>query len=427
MSNQKISNRKLDKQSLNLKNKVNRNNNQKKASFGICFDVDGVLARGTLPIPAAIKAIKLLQDDKGDVKVPITYVTNALNRNIDKANQISEWLGIPVRPDQVCQSTNPIVLFKDILHYHTLVLGQDRLDDIARELGFTNYCTVEDVAEAYPLLDMIDHDNRKRVAKEGFVAKDLDRIEAVVLLGEPKKWESPLQLLVDVLKTDGKPDKPPAAIPETHLPVIACNMDLQFMDRAVMPRYGHGAFLVCLEALYKKVTGFDLKYTALIGKPSEITFRYAEHCLSREAKLLGIEEPLKTMYLIGDTPEVDIAGANLYQRYIDRYRTRVSNNEISDQNDKKDNQMYDPELPQSRNIPSGTVFSKQSVEECCGVLVATGVYKPGVDSLTDGDEKCYHGHRDFPNIPELKKPTKICDDVYKAIEYILEREQICFQ
>lgn len=57
-----------------------------------------------------------------------------------------------------------------------------------------------------------------------------------MLLGEPKRWESALQLLVDLLKTDGKPNKAPAAVPDTHLPIIACNTDLQFMDRACMPR-----------------------------------------------------------------------------------------------------------------------------------------------------------------------------------------------
>lgn len=71
------------------------------------------------------------------------------------------------------------------------------------------------------------------------------------MLGEPKRWESSLQLLIDLLKTDGLPTRPPTCVPEQHMPIIACNMDLQFMDRACMPRYGHGAFLVCLEALYK--------------------------------------------------------------------------------------------------------------------------------------------------------------------------------
>ena len=77
---------------------------------------------------------------------------------------------------------------------------------------------------------------------------------AVLLIGEPTKWESHLQLLVDLLLTEGVPKSghAPKSVKEVkQLPVIACNMDLVFMHQACMPRFGHGAFLVCLEALYK--------------------------------------------------------------------------------------------------------------------------------------------------------------------------------
>jgi len=49
----------------------------------------------------------------------------------------------------------------------------------------------------------------------------------------------------------------------------------------------------------QKVTGRDLEYTALVGKPSEITFRYAEHSLTRAARKMGYTEQIKTMYLVG--------------------------------------------------------------------------------------------------------------------------------
>ena len=65
----------------------------------------------------------------------------------------------------------------------------------------------------------------------------MDRIEAVIFMGEPKRWESALQILVDVLRSDGVPNETAEAVSEEHLPLIACNMDLQFMDRASMPRY----------------------------------------------------------------------------------------------------------------------------------------------------------------------------------------------
>ena len=63
-------------------------------------------------------------------------------------------------------------------------------------------------------------------------------------------------------------------------------------------RFGHGCFLHCLESLYKKITGYDLKYTALVGKPSEITYHYAERVLQREAARMNLPR-LRRMYCIG--------------------------------------------------------------------------------------------------------------------------------
>ena len=62
-----------------------------------------------------------------------------------------------------------------------------------------------------------------------------------------------VQLLIDVLISDGQPSRAPDKIGHPHLPILACNMDLQWMAEAVMPRFGHGAFLLCLENLYEKV------------------------------------------------------------------------------------------------------------------------------------------------------------------------------
>jgi len=61
-------------------------------------------------------------------------------------------------------------------------------------------------------------------------------ILAVILFGEPVRWETNLQLILDVLLTDGKPSVAPKEIPYPHLPVLACNMDLLWMAEACMPR-----------------------------------------------------------------------------------------------------------------------------------------------------------------------------------------------
>jgi ribonucleotide monophosphatase NagD (HAD superfamily) len=64
--------------------------------FGLCFDVDGVLARGTLALEPAVRMVEHLKNEKGEVQVPIVFVTNSLNKNADKANQIANWFGFPV-------------------------------------------------------------------------------------------------------------------------------------------------------------------------------------------------------------------------------------------------------------------------------------------------------------------------------------------
>jgi len=64
-------------------------------------------------------------------------------------------------------------------------------------------------------------------------------------------------------------------------------------------RFGHGAFLVCLEELYKKITGRDMIYTALIGKPSELTMHHADNMAQLHAKALGFHNAIKRIYFVG--------------------------------------------------------------------------------------------------------------------------------
>jgi len=47
-------------------------------------------------LDAALKAFKKLVNSDKQVQVPVVFVTNALNRNIDKATQLSNWLGVKV-------------------------------------------------------------------------------------------------------------------------------------------------------------------------------------------------------------------------------------------------------------------------------------------------------------------------------------------
>jgi len=387
-------------------------------TFGVCFDIDGVLARGSIPIVAAQEGLrKLMTEDGAHLKYPVAFVTNALNTNQDKADQLSSFFGVTISKDQMVQSPSPLEVFEQFHSKFCLLVGQGKIREISKELGFTKFCTVEDISAARPLLDVIDHEKRK-LLDPNFVNKDFPAVEAILLMGEPKQWESALQIIVDLLVTHGHLDAEPDSQPKKHIPVIACNFDLRFMERAHMPRFAHGAFLACLEALYKKVTGSALHYTALLGKPSEVTYRFAEHVLAREALKLGLTEPLKTMYFIGDNPMSDIVGSNLYQRHLDRMKYRRRRISVFQQS----SDMRDTDLPLSRDIPPGTKFLPQTIDTIESILVCTGVYQKGDDP--EGDGKFHHGHRDFPKNTELHIPTFICDDTNSAIDYILLNEDI---
>lgn len=54
-------------------------------------------------------------------------------------------------------------------------------------------------------------------------------------------------------------------------------------------------FLLCLESVYKKLTGRELEYAALLGKPSLLTYQYAEHQL----RLQNHNHTLSTIYTVG--------------------------------------------------------------------------------------------------------------------------------
>lgn len=141
-------------------------------------------------------------------------------------------------------------------------------------------------------------------------------------------------------------------------------------------------------------------------------------------KIIILIAPLMTMTLrFSDTPEVDIAGCNLYQKYLDRSKDKRQTTNLDDFPESQLQELLDPHLPESRSVPSDATFCPQTIERVVPLLVCTGVYRHGTDQEPGvADGRWHHGHRDFPKNPELDKPAKICSDVDHAIDYILERE-----
>ena len=64
-----------------------------KPQFGLLFDIDGVIARGSTPLPAAIEGLQKLTDGAGNFVVPVAFVTNGCNTSSQKRKpSLNGWV-----------------------------------------------------------------------------------------------------------------------------------------------------------------------------------------------------------------------------------------------------------------------------------------------------------------------------------------------
>uniref|UniRef100_A0A672ZFE6 Haloacid dehalogenase like hydrolase domain containing 5 n=1 Tax=Sphaeramia orbicularis TaxID=375764 RepID=A0A672ZFE6_9TELE len=380
---------------------------------GVLFDVDGVLVRGGSLIPAARRAFRKLLDSNNNFLFPVVFVTNAGScQRHQKADQLSRLLDV-----QVVLSYSPLRMLRSFHEKCVLVSGQGPVTDIANSLGFQKVVTIEQLRQHHPLLDMVDHNRRPSLS--------------------PVRWETNLQLLVDVLLTNGSPGSAYQPQPSVQLPVLACNMDLMWMAEAPSPRFGHGMFLLCLESIYRKLMGRDLQYQGLLGKPGLLTYQYAEQLLRKQNN----NHKLKTIYAVGDNLMTDIYGANLYNRYLaQQHVTMVTSSQVIAQGSGTEAAVAVPEeelacvAAECHSILVGGVKSSASICLLICVLISystcpqvcTGVYNPHA-SLPSNEsssitETVFHGHRDLVLDPDLVEPTHVVEDVEAAVDLMLQKE-----
>lgn len=62
-----------------------------------------------------------------------------------------------------------------------------------------------------------------------------------------------------------------------------------------------------------------MQYTAIVGKPSEITYYHAEYLISRHAYDLGYKQPIKRIYAVGVSSPLTI----LYKRQMIVFPNRI--------------------------------------------------------------------------------------------------------
>ncbi|KAL9611502.1 MAG: hypothetical protein Q9167_003861 [Letrouitia subvulpina] len=178
------------------------------------------------------------------------------------------------------------------------------------------------------------------------------RISAAFVYHDPRDWALDTQILLDLLLShagflgttsscNNNPDLPNRGYQQDYQPrLYYSNPDLQWATSYHLPRLGQGGFKHAFQNVWHNVTGGAKLYHDVFGKPHQKTFQVAEQRLGggwpgsvsdsdgdgdsdlheesrteNEGKDLSgsVKGRLKRVYMIGDNPESDIRGSNMYQ------------------------------------------------------------------------------------------------------------------
>ncbi|KAM5543342.1 hypothetical protein V8D89_003216 [Ganoderma adspersum] len=295
------------------------------------FDIDGVLLRGPHTIPAARRALDMLNGaNPMGVKIPFILLTNGGGVGEEaRRHKLSSQLGVEIHINQIVQAHT---ILKSVAHKYTnkrvLVLGgrNDVVRKVAESYGFKHAYTTLDVLawkpEVWPFHDL--------APEERASAKHADfsniPISAIFVFHDPRNWSLDIQVMLDVIRSRGiiggpyvDAHEPPQTEQSSHtnsddsdpVELVFCNPDLLWKSDFPQPRIGQGAFREAFQAVYKAVAGRPYPCVQY-GKPAKATYQFAERVLRDRLEELngGRIVDMPHVYMVGDNPESDIAGAN---------------------------------------------------------------------------------------------------------------------
>mmetsp|Transcript_225 Transcript_225/g.710 ORF Transcript_225/g.710 Transcript_225/m.710 type:complete len:205 (+) Transcript_225:458-1072(+) len=131
-------------------------------------------------------------------------------------------------------------------------------------------------------------------------------VAAVLVMHDSRNWGRDIQLICDIVGSDGSPERSPTN--EQVVSLYSSNPDFLYSNEHPLPRFAQGAFLTALEAVFQRRHGRRIKYRQF-GKPHKSQYEFIEPMLTKHAKSLGFKN-IDSIYAIGDNPEADVRGAN---------------------------------------------------------------------------------------------------------------------
>lgn len=295
--------------------------------------MDGVLLRGSRAIPRASKALSLLQQEN----VPFIVLTNGGGvSEASRAEKLSLLLNLDISPYQIVQSHTPMRAWAQMGTFRrVMVVGGDKdyVRHVARDYGFADVILPIDVVKAYPAAS--PH-HRFLAAELAAYAEDVDldgKIDAVLVFNDPRDMGTDVQIVLDLLNSDGgivgtRRPVPVSNANKPAIPIAFSNVDYLWANDYPLPRFGQGAFKMMLERLYLETNGLKPSQqleSNVFGKPYSVQHDYAHWVLIEWHKIMhghAVHDfmpklhkkvdklPFTAIYMVGDNPALDIAGAN---------------------------------------------------------------------------------------------------------------------
>uniref|UniRef100_A0A0E0KC79 Uncharacterized protein n=1 Tax=Oryza punctata TaxID=4537 RepID=A0A0E0KC79_ORYPU len=297
-----------------------------RPSFGIAFDIDGVILRGRSPIGGSPQAIRRLYSEDGTLKIPFLFLTNGGGVPEQKrALELSEILGVNISPAQVVHGSSP---YKELVNRFEndliIAVGKGEPAAVMVDYGFRKVLSIDEYSSYFKDIDPLapfkkwivqQPDNKNLMSEKVHPSYDVfeERVKGVFVVSDPVDWGRDLQVLCDILSTGGLPGSGRGDQP----PLYFASDDLEYQAAFPSERLGMGAFRIALESIFNQVNDHQLKYISY-GKPNPFVFKNAANILEKLAICMHpsslptkeVEEHrFSTIYMVGDNPKVDINGA----------------------------------------------------------------------------------------------------------------------
>lgn len=245
---------------------------------------------------------------------PYIFVTNGGGKTEEeRCLDLGRQLEIEVSSGQFICGHSPMKEMAGIYSTVLVVGGEgEKCREVAEGYGFKDVVTPGDIIK----------DNKHTTPFRKLTAEENDNsrlrnfseveIEAIFVFADSRDWAGDQQIILDLLMSKKGRLGTRSENSDEGPPIFFSHNDIVWSASHELTRLGMGALRVSLEAMFKGVTGKDLKSTAF-GKPQIGIFQFANRLLQKRRRdTHGIDSPPETVYFVGDTPESDIRGTNEY-------------------------------------------------------------------------------------------------------------------